>query len=130
MILLAVGTVTPAALAHAVEAFVVGFLPCLKAGFLLRLNEALRFGGFQLHGRLRCDRPDLLHCGDFQKVAYDCPKRCVGDVAISTLHPEVPLLQGHPVLAVFPFDVAVPSLLEGVVAKACRLVTSLRGGVD
>lgn len=34
------------------------FLPVLKGGdsYAVRLNEALRFGGFPLHGRLRCDR--------------------------------------------------------------------------
>lgn len=34
------------------------FLPCLKAGdsYSGWLNEALRFGGFPLHGRPRCDR--------------------------------------------------------------------------
>lgn len=36
----------------------IDFLPCLKAGdsYSGWLNEALRFGGFPLHGRLRCDR--------------------------------------------------------------------------
>ena len=34
------------------------FLPCLKAGdsYTVRLNEGLRFGGFPLHWRLRCNR--------------------------------------------------------------------------
>lgn len=38
----------------------IDFLPCLKAGdsYTGRLNEALRFGGFPLHWRLRCDRPE------------------------------------------------------------------------
>ena len=36
------------------------FLPCLKAGdsYSGWLNEALRFGGFPLHERPRCDRPE------------------------------------------------------------------------
>lgn len=36
----------------------IDFLPRLKVGdsYTGRLNEALRFGGFLLHGRLRCDR--------------------------------------------------------------------------
>ena len=36
------------------------FLPCLKAGdsYSGWLNGALRFGGFPLHERLRCDRPE------------------------------------------------------------------------
>ena len=37
---------------------VIDFLPCLKAGdsYAGWLNEAVRFGGFPLHGRLRCGR--------------------------------------------------------------------------
>ena len=36
----------------------VDFLPVLKGGdsYAGRLNEGLRFGGFPLHGRPRCDR--------------------------------------------------------------------------